>query len=393
MKWHILSVDDDPDVGRQIKELLDGKIKKNGDELLVDAVQDFDIAMRNLDTMRYDLIILDVFKGKPSAGNTDRPGEEILQEIKKRCFMPVIFYTALPQKVSQYESSLVRIVHKTSGGTAKLKTEIIALIKTRLPEVNRHLIEHFFKVEAKYMWEFVEPNWHHFIKTGDAKSLAYLLARRLSKSFSRENIHNLISSLGGTTEQPCIKDEVHPIEYYIWPAVGEQCMTGDILSRKSKKVISYYVILTPSCDLVKNSQRQPKAENVLLAECIPLPVTAEAKAWVKHTDVNTSEAKNTKGALKEFLKNRKKERYYFLPGTFFLPDLNVDMEAVYSIPFAQLQDFKKTATLDSPFAECLLNRFSRYMGRVGIPELYESEIERIIGNLKVSGKKSVSKKR
>ena len=29
---------------------------------------------------------------------------------------------------------------------------------------------------------------------------------------------------------------------------------------------------------------------------------------------------------------------------------------------------------------------------MGIPELYESEIERIIGNLKVSGKKSVSKK-
>ena len=28
MKWHILSVDDDPDVGRQIKELLDGKLKK-----------------------------------------------------------------------------------------------------------------------------------------------------------------------------------------------------------------------------------------------------------------------------------------------------------------------------------------------------------------------------
>ncbi|HPS20408.1 MAG TPA: response regulator [Candidatus Omnitrophota bacterium] len=386
MEWHILSVDDEPDVGRQIKDLLDGRIKKNGDELIVDVVQDFDVAMRNLDTMLYDLLILDVFKGKPSVGNTDRPGEGILQEIKKRCFIPVVFYTALPQKVSQYESSLVRIVHKTSGGAAKLKAEIVALIKTGLPKINRQLIEHFSAVEAKYMWEFVEPYWQKFDKASDSKSLAYLLARRLASSFSRTNIHNLVNSFGGTTEQPCDPDEVHPIEHYIWPAVGEQYATGDILSRKEKGAVSYYIILTPSCDLVQDEKRTTRnAEKVLIAGCFSLASAAEVKEWQKYNDETTSKAKDAKENLKRIIMNRKKDRYYFLPGTFFLPDLIVDMESVLTIECSKLQSFHKAATLDSPFAECLLNRFSRYMGRVGIPELYEEEIERIIGSTKKGG--------
>lgn len=237
------------------------------------------------------------------------------------------------------------------------------------------------------MWEFVEPNWQDFSKTGDSKSLAYLLARRLAVSFSRENINNLISSLGGVAEQQSSgEDMVHPIEHYIWPAVSEQYRTGDILFKKSGRKTSFYIILTPSCDLVKNEQRKVKCENVIIAGCVPLSKTEEAAKWVGQADINTEKAKDSKVKLGMFLKNRKKERYCFLPGTFFLPNLVVDMEAIYNIPFHNLRGFRKAATLDSPFAECLLNRFSRYMGRVGIPELYDSEIERITGTLR-NGKK------
>lgn len=388
MRWRILAVDDDPDIGRQIKGLLQGRIKKGGDEIVIHTLQNFDDALGSLDTMLYDIIILDVFKGKPVLANPERAGEDILLDIKKRCFIPVIFYTALPAKVQQYCSNLVKVVHKTTGGTKNLKKEVIALLKTGLPGINRRLIGYFGTVQAKYMWEFVEPNLRDFNKAGDAKSLAYLLSRRLAASFSRENISNLISSFGGIAgQQSSGEDMVHPIEHYIWPAVSEQFMTGDILFRKSGGKSFFFVILTPSCDLVRNAQRKIKCEKVIIAECIPLCKTKEALAWSGLTNTDTNGARDIKDKLKDFLKNRKKERYYFLPGTFFLPDLIVDMEAVYSIPLQKMNAFKKAATLDSPFAECLLNRFSRYVGRVGIPELYDSELEIIAETLRHGKKK------
>lgn len=385
MKWHIMSVDDDPDIGRQIKELLDGRIGNNSDELLVDFVQDFDVAMQSLDTMLYDLVILDVFKGRPSERNPDRPGEDILNEIKKRCFVPVIFYTALPSKVSQYKSSLVRVVHKTSGGTPKLKSEIIALIKTGLPAINRNLIGHFCKVEAKYMWEFVEPIWKKFSTVVDSKSLAYLLSRRLAWSLTRENIHFFINSLGGTAGTGTADDLVHPAEYYIYPPIGTQYNSGDILSKKKKKEITYWIILTPSCDMFQRDSGRVKSEQVLVAGCISLPGTEEGKKWCQGGNADAKEC------LVEFMRNNKKagqkERYYFLPGTFFLPNLFVDFQILDTIPFEDLKKYGKVATLESPFAECALNRFCRYIGRIGTPDLNPPEIKNIIDNLKRRKKK------
>lgn len=384
MKWHILSVDDDADVGRQIKEFLEGSAN-GGDELAIEYVQDFDIALQKLDTMLYDIVVLDVFKGTPAEGNPDRPGEEILNEIKKRCFVPVVFYTALPSKINQYKSSLVRVVHKTSGGAPKLKSEILALIKTGLPAINRNLMGHFFKVEAKYMWEFVEPIWKKFSTVVDSKSLAYLLSRRLAWSLTRENIHSLIDSLCGTAGTGTADDVVHPVEYYIYPPIGSQYNSGDILSRKKKKKITYQLILTPSCDMFQRDGKKVKSEGVLVAGCISLPLTEEGKKWCQGGNAEAKEC------LAEFMRNNKKtgqkERYYFLPGTFFLPNLFVDFQILDTIPFEELKKYGKVATLDSPFAECVLNRFCRYIGRIGTPDLNPSEIKNIIDSLKKRKKK------
>lgn len=380
MKWHILLVDDDPDIGRQAKALLDGPIGRAGDEIITDYIGNFGAALQKLDTMLYDLVILDVFRGEPTEENPATPGEKILHEIKKRCFVPVIFYTALPSKVNQYKSSLVRIVHKTTGGIPKLRSEIMALIRTGLPAINRKLVGHLSKVEAKYMWEFVEPSWRKFSTVVDSKSLAYLLSRRLAWSLTRENIPFLIDSLGGTAGTGAVVDLVHPVEYYIYPPTGTQYNSGDILSRRKKKKVTYRIILTPSCDMFKRDAGRVKSERVLVAGCISLSGTEEVKKWRQNDSVTA------KDCLRELMKNNKKggqkERYHFLPGTFFLPNLIVDFQILDTIPFKALKQYKKVATLDSPFAECVLNRFCRYIGRIGTPDINLSEIDNIIDNLK-----------
>lgn len=372
MRWQILSVDDDPDVGRQIKGLLEVKPAGAADELTIDALQDFDEAMRKLDTMLYDLVIIDVFKGKAGLEVELRPGADLLRSIKERCFVPVVFYTALPAAVNDQRSELVHVVHKTTGGLDELRKSVMNLIGTGLPLVNRALITHFFKVQAEYMWEFVQPHWANFAATPDRKSLAYLLARRLAASLSRENIHILITSLGGSAAQET-EDAVHPMEYYIHPPVGEMFSTGDILVRTEGERRTYHIILTPTCDMVVSEGREVKSEYVIIAGCTPLTETTEGKEWMERG------SDNAKKALVAFMKNNKQkgqpDRHYFIPGTFFLPDLFADFQLIQAVPFATLETFERVASLDSPFAECLLNRFSRYMGRVGTPDVPEADLQ------------------
>jgi hypothetical protein len=61
--------------------------------------------------------------------------------------------------VEEHKSNIVRVIHKTAGGLQNLKENIISLINTRFPEINRCLINYFFTVQANYMREFVEPNY------------------------------------------------------------------------------------------------------------------------------------------------------------------------------------------------------------------------------------------
>ena len=82
-----------------------------------------------------------------------------------------------------------------------------------------------------------------------------------------------------------------------------------------------------------------------------------------------------KKKLKSLLSNNRSnghqpERFYFLPGALDLPDLVVDFQQLVTLPREQMEeDLKRLASLDSPFAETLLTRFSRYFGRLGTPDL------------------------
>lgn len=39
------------------------------------------------------------------------------------------------------------------------------------------------------------------------------------------------------------------------------------------------------------------------------------------------------------------------------------------MPIGEVADLKRIASLDSPFAEAAVNRFNRYYGRIGTPDL------------------------
>jgi hypothetical protein len=142
-------------------------------------------------------------------------------------------------------------------------------------------------------------------------------------------------------------------------------MAGDLLRDKQNGTEAFWVVLTPSCDFA-----QDKADHVIVAKCERLTELDEYISWIRN---HPNEPSNTaSAAIKNLIGNNRKgqaERYKFLPGTFFLPDLVVDFQQLRSLTKVAANALEAVASLDSPYAESLLASFARYFGRLGTPDL------------------------
>jgi CheY-like chemotaxis protein len=361
IQWQILFVDDDEDTCRQVKEFLEDEPVTGTDGCLhIETCTDFDKALDILDTYRFDLLILDVRLG---AHDIPAPQEEMgrktLAAIQQRRFVPVVFYTGLPHLVRDLETSLIQVVEKTYS-LSRLLIAIQSVFDTRLPAVHRALISHLETVQRDYMWEFVAKHWEQFGDTSDRTALAYLLARRLAMSLSGSDVQRLAQEMGGPLATVVAEDHIHPMQYYVMPPVNPLPLTGDIYCGQVGEQVGYWVLLTPSCDLVWG-----KAEWVLLARCVLLTEQTEYQDWKSNPSTG-------KKRLESLLKNNRRkqpERSYLLPGALVLPDLVVDFQQLVALQRGRLDSLERIASLDKPFAESLTARFTRYFGRLGTPDL------------------------
>ena len=135
------------------------------------------------------------------------------------------------------------------------------------------------------------------------------------------------------------------------------------------------VVLTPSCDL-----EHGKANYVQLAECLQLDDHADVAAW-RAGEGNSNERKAAENRVAQIFRQQtggQLDRWLFLPQALDIPDLVVDMQKLRSVPHEEVDDFERIASLDSPFAESAINRYNRYYGRVGTPDIdADGALERI----------------
>lgn len=364
--WRLLFVDDNAENCELAVKFLNEKvISAEGDKLRVDTEVVFDKALNTLESGHFDFVVLDVRLGDLEGDRAEEEGIKVLESIKSRCFVPIIFYTGLPEKVRDLQSPLIKVIENTEG-LPKVLSTIKEIFATRLPLVNRTLIQHAKEVQRDYMWGFVANYWGAFGDTPDKTSLAYLLARRLSKSLDNPGIQKLAEKLGGAIEILCSEDKVHPMNYYIVPPITARPLAGDIIKEEQNGNTKYLVLITPSCDIVRG-----KVDVMLFADCVPLREIKAFIDWQKNKDDPSTKYINK---LLDMLTNNK-ERYFFLPGIFNIPDLIVDYQKTMTLEsekFYRLAGEGKLvciASLDSPYCESLLSRFSRYFGRLGVPDL------------------------
>ncbi len=375
--WRVLVVDDDEDFFRQIREHYE-HWEHNGNGFVFEFTTDFDEALALLEQRRFDLVMLDVFRGKQMEGGDDL-GIQILEKIKARRFVPVIFFTALPAAVAGLESPLVKIAGKQDGLT-RLNARAIEFLDTPLLKLSREIYAHIEETMRKYLWEYVPANWSKIVGSPDDGTLAYLICRRLAYTLDVDGAQSLASKLSPPTGGALPADpKAHPLRFYVMPPTSG-LRTGDILKGPGQDE-SYWLILTPWCDLTQQGTKAVNAEFVTLVKLIPLTQFNEYTDWIEPPP---SQGKETRFSLLVGTPTKKPEkrqegRYHFLPGAVDLPALVIDFQQISSQPIGNLTNYLRLATLDSPYNESVVSWYLRFVSRIGTPDL---DTDKVIANLR-----------
>jgi CheY-like chemotaxis protein len=377
LSWRILLVEDDEEIARLTVDSIQRRaVSTAGEHARVDHVARFEDALTRIENRRYDAIILDirdqdeaeteaVLGADNSVGDESLPADKglsLYSEIRKRRFLPIVFYSALANLAAdQHQPPFVTVVSKLSG-SAVLRQSIIEVFDSGLPSLNRDIGHHVNAVFRDFMIKFVEKRWSALSGPEHRSDLAYLMVRRLARSLDSTFIPNMAGA-----EVALEATAVHPTRLYIMPPLEER-RTGDLVCDGNG---NWFFLLTPTCDLVLRNG-EPKAENVLLAECQLLSETDEYQAWHK-----SGQEEITKRLEKVINNNRQgqQDRLYFLPAAWGMPDLIIDLQRLRSIEFNELIALKHVATVDDPYAQSIIAQFIRYAGRIGTPDLDVSSVK------------------
>jgi len=370
MQWRVLVVEDDETIAGQIvQRSQSGKLLPEVGPMACEVEVRFSDALPRFERSRYDFVVLDI-RGPHGKGD-EEAGVAVFEEIKKRAFVPIVFYTAVPDAAKGIGAAFVRVVEKTEG-LARLTAEFRAVYQTGLPEFRRHLDEE----QRKYLWDFVAESWPLSGLSESGGALTYLLARRLAGVLARPSVRRFLADKG--IPSGAADGTVEPVEMYVLPPVdAETPLAGDLVHGEAGGMAAWWVVLTPSCDF-----EQGKADHVLMARCTPLGEQKECAAFVSAVEAGKTPSRNVTKTLTALIAdNRQKhqrDRFKFLPGVFDIPDFLVDFQQLVQVPEADSRALRRMASLDTPFAEALVNRFSRYYGRIGAPDLNTAAVlERI----------------
>jgi len=351
-RWVVLVVEDDAEIREQIQQYF-GDETFDGHGIEIHPYEDIRDAKTLIRDRKADILILDVFQGE-QATTADKPGIDVLNEINRSGFVPVVFYTALPEQVRHLAGQFVRVINKTEGLTA-LKAQIQELFDLKVPQLTRKLYDHVDRALGRYMWDYAQERWTDIKSIADKPELMRIIMTRLS-------------ALEASPE------EVHSAEYYIAPPVASGLRLGDVRFRELDSGKAYSVVAWPSCDLVENEAAQPSRK--LKTSHVILLGAKEVKASPEY-EVLANGGSDSK--LKNLMKNKRehsstqqigdRERYHYLPGFWDIPHLVIDFQVINFVEVAEAKQWTCLATIASPFAEALSQRFLSYIGRLGTPDL------------------------
>jgi len=295
----------------------------------------------NIDIMltRYkvDLIILDLSKG---IENDTEAGKQIITKIYAQSFLPIIIYSGYSEIFDNpfKDNYFIKTVKKGRNGIIDLKKAI----QEFLPYIKKHLlVSKDINIDIS---EIYRQTFQKMISNTKLKDTG-----KKTEIFTRLMKRRLAASIDETS-----KNKINAWEIYLYPCLGKNYLTGDILRKKKaskKNPLSYRLILSPSCDLQKERKH---IQNVKVA------------CFKNITD--KFERKNFKEI--KLLRDTSPDQYMFFhkfEGEF--PHMICDFKKIEIIDYNKLDKmFERVVSIDSPFRESIVWADITINSRPGLPD-------------------------
>ena len=315
----------------------------------------FDNYEQYLSSYIIDLIILDL--SNDQTRNTE-PGDLLLEKIWNFSFCPIVIFSAFADENYHYEhddNCFIKTVLKGSGEIKRLISAINELLN--FIEHKNEIIK-LLNFHISEIYKSVFPSMLQIIDSSDTRKNQDIFNRLVRRR------------IAAAVDESVSFSPLKAWEIYLYPSIGKQLLTGDILLDKSKdkdKPESYRVILSPSCDLQydESTERKPLSK-ILVASCVNI------KQYL-NTKVSTSQSKEQfTQLLTKFLSNTSTERYLPLPGLKnILPHMACDFKQLEMVAYEKIgdgNDFLRIASIDSPFREAIIWAFMHINCRPGLPD-------------------------
>ncbi len=348
--WRVLVIDDNPEMTADAERELRDAFDHDPDlEVCIDVENSFEVGFQLVKDGSCDIVVLDVRRDKTeTAGEDPYRGRLVYSEIREARFVPIIFWTALPQNViDQRTPPLVDVFPKEE--LELIPNAIRAAINSGTAGVMADIESRVAAVMRLHLWEELAPHWEEDTAGGRPEELAHILITRVAHSLQDQALPELTS---------------RPSHCYLYPSVSERFRPGDLLHRLVGEDREWWVVLTPACDL----EHDGKVDFVLLGKASLLTTHPKYTSWA------LTQSNGKWSELNEVLKG-KVARYHYLPKFRDIPDLVLDLERTQSVPVSELGGFKRTASLVSPYGEALLAKYSHFRGRIGTPDLNSASVK------------------
>lgn len=316
-----------------------------------------------------DIVILDMMNGSVTDDPAGSGGNGIFSKIWEQSFCPIIIYSANPDLSCAPDHPFICKVTKESGSEDN--------VWQKATEFNSYLLARktLYSSIENVLNETLRDTATAIFQAGNREQVDSVLLR-----LTRRRIAALMDN--GLDSETLL----HPYEQYIFPVVGKDWLQGDIIKHKNDN--SFFLVLTPSCDLVKRDGRI-KAGTILCAKCCKYdksllrPFLKSQKAKKCEVCSTCTEEKNTTcdGDKTTIYQKQKAQeltamlnagivgKYFVLPEmSIILPKMLADFKNYLLIEFDEMDKFERIVSIDSPFREQLSWAFISIAGRPGMPD-------------------------
>lgn len=339
----VLLVDDDRNAVEPLKE-------EFGDvEDIRHEWTGFSKAQTKIEAFRPDVIVLDLFVGRPQDGQA--AGTDTLATVWRDHFCPVIVYSANPSIIDEDDLYRGHPFIKTIKKGDDSEKLVVAAIREFQPVADRlkSVQEEAWKAFSIALRE-VSP---YAPKGDDFMDVVHRAARR---------------RLAASLDHPIVAGRQLDVwEQYVFPPVSSDIQLGDILRLKEGKQEphNYRVVLTPSCDLVRSGDRSAKVEDVLVARCFPV---AEVPNMIGlGGELSKAVAKRQ---FREILSVGYGRSLILFPALDkHIPSMAANLRKLQLIPLDDLDaQYEVVASVDSPFRETVAWAYIQTAARPGLPD-------------------------